>query len=305
MTDPTTPAPDDPAPDDLELVSAYLDGEATDDERARVEGDPALVARVQALAALVTQVQDVPAAPAGTADAHIDAALADLDGTSTEVVDDAADTERVVAFARPEPRPFWQRIPLGAVAAAVVVLALVGAVGLAGLAGDGGDDSATADLHVAEDSGDDAADDTATDDAAGGDTAAPTEEASAFEADDEAMDGAASPDAASPDDGDRPRFATTDELAEALRIDLDRTGEASTTDDADADAGDDSETASSTDDPCQAIDALGVDPAAVQTLVPAVVDDQPVTAVVFDDAGDRRLVVLDDATCEIIDDRTI
>jgi hypothetical protein len=43
MTDPP------PTDQDLELVSAYLDGEATPAERARVEADPALLARVEEL----------------------------------------------------------------------------------------------------------------------------------------------------------------------------------------------------------------------------------------------------------------
>ncbi|HSL56296.1 MAG TPA: zf-HC2 domain-containing protein, partial [Acidimicrobiales bacterium] len=45
-----------PLPPDDELVSAYLDGEASDDERARVEGDPVLVARVAELRAAAAAV---------------------------------------------------------------------------------------------------------------------------------------------------------------------------------------------------------------------------------------------------------
>ena len=45
----------DPTPDD-ELVSAYLDGEATPAERAVVEGDPRLLARVDELRAVTAAV---------------------------------------------------------------------------------------------------------------------------------------------------------------------------------------------------------------------------------------------------------
>lgn len=43
-------------PSDEELVSAYLDGEATADERARVEADPALLAEVEAFRAVAAAV---------------------------------------------------------------------------------------------------------------------------------------------------------------------------------------------------------------------------------------------------------
>ena len=42
---------DDQQPDAAELASAYLDGEATADERARVEADPILLAEVERLRA--------------------------------------------------------------------------------------------------------------------------------------------------------------------------------------------------------------------------------------------------------------
>ena len=61
MTD-LTPDPDD------ELASAYLDDEVTADERARVEGDPVLQARVARLQAardeLVAAAIDFPSATA-------------------------------------------------------------------------------------------------------------------------------------------------------------------------------------------------------------------------------------------------
>ena len=70
MTD-LTPDPDD------ELASAYLDDEVTADERARVEGDPVLQARVARLQAardeLVAAAIDFPSATARDATIRWDA----------------------------------------------------------------------------------------------------------------------------------------------------------------------------------------------------------------------------------------
>ena len=52
---------DDQQPDDAELASAYLDGEATPDERARVEADPILLAEVERLRAAAAAVAAVDA----------------------------------------------------------------------------------------------------------------------------------------------------------------------------------------------------------------------------------------------------
>jgi len=66
--------------DDDELVSAYLDGEATPDEVARVESDPVLLARVEAIrAAIGLTAQPVPPAPSVAREAAISAALAAAD----------------------------------------------------------------------------------------------------------------------------------------------------------------------------------------------------------------------------------
>ena len=42
---------------DEELLHAYIDGEASTDERARVEGDPALLARLEAVRAMRSDVR--------------------------------------------------------------------------------------------------------------------------------------------------------------------------------------------------------------------------------------------------------
>ncbi|MEL6891635.1 MAG: hypothetical protein AAFP84_08570 [Actinomycetota bacterium] len=71
MTDMT----DDPTQDEL-LASAYLDGEVTPDERARVEGDPELLAevdRIRQVRAIV--MADIEPAPVSTRESHLAAAL--------------------------------------------------------------------------------------------------------------------------------------------------------------------------------------------------------------------------------------
>jgi hypothetical protein len=64
---------------DAELVSAYLDNEATADERARVEGSPALLAQVNNVAEVRSQLQATDAAPADARERAVFAALAAYD----------------------------------------------------------------------------------------------------------------------------------------------------------------------------------------------------------------------------------
>ena len=114
-----------------ELVSAYLDGEATPAEIAEVEGDDALLARVEELRA----VRDAVAAPAPSLSAEqrdqlISAALG---------VADAEAGARLEAKIVPRHRP--QPLFL-AVAAAVLLLAAVVSAGLLGIGGS--DDADTA-----------------------------------------------------------------------------------------------------------------------------------------------------------------
>jgi len=75
----TTPPPFD------ELVSAYLDGEATADEVARVESTPELMAEVDRLQALTSRIASAPAvppAPVAQREAHLAAALAAFDAAA-------------------------------------------------------------------------------------------------------------------------------------------------------------------------------------------------------------------------------
>jgi hypothetical protein len=82
---------DDPTFDDDELVSAYVDGEATPEEVAAVEADPHLLARVEVLRAVARAVASAPVAPApeDARETSIAAALAAA-GSHAEVTDLAA-----------------------------------------------------------------------------------------------------------------------------------------------------------------------------------------------------------------------
>ena len=111
-----------------ELVSAYLDGEATPAEIAEVEGDDALLARVEELRAVRDEVAaPVPSLSAEQHDQLISAALGVADAEA-----DARLEAKIVTRHRPPPLFL-------AVAAAVLLLA---AVVSAGLLGSGGSDDA-------------------------------------------------------------------------------------------------------------------------------------------------------------------
>jgi hypothetical protein len=120
MTDST------PDPELDELVTAYLDGEATAAERARVQGDPALLARAEQLRAVSRMVAEPVDGPdAVLRDAHIAAALA---ASSTSPV--------VTAMPARRNRPDLLRFA----SVAAVVLAILVAVPLL-LSNTGGDDA--------------------------------------------------------------------------------------------------------------------------------------------------------------------
>jgi len=93
MTDPT------PRPDD-ELVSAVLDGEASADERARVEADPASRQRLAELRAVRDLVAAPVPVPSEAREAAIAAALGLYDAGSGGVAGDPGTT-----FAPPRPTP--------------------------------------------------------------------------------------------------------------------------------------------------------------------------------------------------------
>jgi len=72
------PPPDIDDADADEVVSAVLDGEATAAEVARVEGDPALVDRLERLRSMADRVGMAPEPPAGLVDDAVSAALTHL-----------------------------------------------------------------------------------------------------------------------------------------------------------------------------------------------------------------------------------
>jgi hypothetical protein len=140
MTDPTR----DPGQDRLdELASAYLDGEVTGDERARVENDPQLQARVERLRAVAEAVGG-GFTPLSDEDATMQRRRARLAGEDVVLAGPVAPAVR-------RDRRVW--LPPAAVAAAVlVILALVGVL-LIAAAGTGGGSADTASAGKAETAG--------------------------------------------------------------------------------------------------------------------------------------------------------
>jgi hypothetical protein len=120
MTEPSdTASPDEPDALD-ELASAYLDGEATPDEVARVDSDPELLARVAALRAVGEAVGEPTVPPPGAADAAVARALA----TGDEVFGPAS----VVDLGRERRQREQRRTGLWVASAAAVIMLL--AVGI-------------------------------------------------------------------------------------------------------------------------------------------------------------------------------
>jgi hypothetical protein len=113
-----------PRPDD-ELVSAYLDGEATPDERAVVEARPDLLAKLNQFRSVAGQVADVePPDPARRA-AAVDAALQSSDQSRTTGSDDGVVD---LGARRTRARRPGLLIGLSAAAAVVLVVAIGAAV---------------------------------------------------------------------------------------------------------------------------------------------------------------------------------
>ncbi|MEM9520588.1 MAG: hypothetical protein AAGA37_14815 [Actinomycetota bacterium] len=136
-----------------ELISRYLDGEATDAEIARIESNPALRARAESMRAAIELVASPVAIPEAALDQIRAAVVAASPSTSEQVTDlEAAAAER---RARAE-----RRGRVMAVAAACVLLA-VGVVAVRSLPG-GDDADETTDAGAADTtSADDGADSTA------------------------------------------------------------------------------------------------------------------------------------------------
>lgn len=87
----------------FELASAYLDGAASDDERARVEGDSEMLAAVEELRAISAAVADAEPPSASVRDGAIAAALAAFDEIRAfDGVDESGDTRTMPAASSPD-----------------------------------------------------------------------------------------------------------------------------------------------------------------------------------------------------------
>lgn len=137
MTTPTPPSGTPrPTPEEAEVVNAYVDGEATPEEVARVEGDTELRAAADRVRSLRAALGDhVPAAPdEDVRETHIAAALSEFESAPAAVSDLSAHRER---------KAWYQRMPMGAVATAAVIVLVAVVAGLAQLGSDDRDDTAT------------------------------------------------------------------------------------------------------------------------------------------------------------------
>lgn len=123
--------------DQFLLASAYADGDVTQDERARAEADPEVMAEVGRIERRRLALADVAPAPADARAAMIAAAMAEFAPAAST----SAAAVVPIGSRRSASRPAaWSR-PLGLVAAAIAVLA-VGAVVVQSLGGgEDGDDS--------------------------------------------------------------------------------------------------------------------------------------------------------------------
>lgn len=307
---PNFPRPD--GDDALELASAYLDGEATPDEVARVEADPALDALVVELESVRDELASVDA-PAGLVDDQLTAAMAefdsltfladDPDGPHTAPPEGSVDTSTTVQHLRDQGSTRWyQRVPLGAVAAAVVAVALFGALTQIDTGSD--DDSVATQALDAEDSGGDSEDFTESQ-ASGSGTA--TEGSAGAGADDEAAFDASS------SDSDRVIFDDTDGLVGFVAETVlgQRTGDDAPPEPAPtvASSGDSFESAPAdgTDEAaaCDPVAAVRSGDENVVAVVPAVVAGADQTAVVIEDGEGRRVLVVDETSCSVVDERPI
>ena len=146
----------DPTPSDDELISSYIDGEATLDEVARIQADPELRARIQEFEAAKDLLSSpVPPLPQSDVDRLIDNAL--WQSTTSDRITDLSAVRAMRTFSP-------QR--LATIAATLVLLAgVVGALIALNNSGTGdeiastsADSSATAEVYVGDD-GDDVAED--------------------------------------------------------------------------------------------------------------------------------------------------
>ena len=105
--------------DDFELISAYIDGEINDEERARIESDPRLMNEVNQILSVSKKVGEVIPNDPETRANHIKTALNEMKVASSDsVIPIRSAGKSSVSFRRPA----WL---LGAVAAALLVIVAV------------------------------------------------------------------------------------------------------------------------------------------------------------------------------------
>ena len=105
--------------DDFELLSAYIDGEVNDEERARIESDPRLMNELNQILAISKKVGEVIPNDSETRTNHIKTALNEMTVASSDsVIPIRSAGKSSVSFRRPA----WL---LGAVAAALLVIVAV------------------------------------------------------------------------------------------------------------------------------------------------------------------------------------
>ena len=105
--------------DDFELLSAYIDGEVNDEERARIESDPRLMNELNQILAISKKVGEVIPNDPETRANHIRTALNEMTVASSDsVIPIRSAGKSSVSFRRPA----WI---LGAVAAALLVIVAV------------------------------------------------------------------------------------------------------------------------------------------------------------------------------------
>lgn len=273
-------------PDD-ELVSAVLDGAATPAERARVEGDPALTARLEQLRA----VRDAVARPVAPLDEVttrrlLDRALAATDEAAADAAAATVATTAAVATTTSSGRRSDARshrgLRLAGIAAAVAV-ALLAVPLLGSLGSDDGDDDQVAFDEVGEELSD----------AGGSAESAPSAESL------EAAEGEAmlhSDERTAPIDlGALPDIEAVTATAARAADDESLTADTASSAGTDGDAEDD-DLYSGVCEVAPAGDALILD--AVAT-----VDGDVVVVKVWADGGDRRVVqVIDPVTCALLDE---
>jgi hypothetical protein len=183
------------------LASAYLDGELTDEERRIAEADPAVMAEVEQLRALRSELSTPPPPSDAARETAITAAMAEFARTHGAPAATTSPDARVVPY---RPRPAWA----GWLSAAAAIL-VIGVLGIAVVAGvRGGDDDDSAAEHLAEEP---AAEEPA-DDAARITEAAPTAADDADAASDEPAIAIAEADEPAEESAEEP---AADEMADA------------------------------------------------------------------------------------------